>query len=81
MTDTRSGKTIGQKYLSRIQSHLARSECLPLPSDGMVNMSSIATATNIPRQSLYKSPSIRSLLADRKDKSEDTLRKDTKLKG
>lgn len=69
MTDTKSGKAIGQEYLGRIQAYLNRTESLPLLGDGSLNMSAIANGADIPRQSLYKNPSIRSLLDDAKAKS------------
>lgn len=69
MTDTKSGKAIGQEYLGRIQAYLNRTESLPLLGDGSLNMSAIANCADIPRQSLYKNPSIRSLLDDAKAKS------------
>ena len=69
MTDTKSGKAIGQEYLGRIQAYLNRTESLPLLGDGSLNMSAIAHGADIPRQSLYKNPSIRSLLDDAKAKS------------
>ena len=34
MTDTKSGKAIGQEYLGRIQAYLNRTESLPLLGDG-----------------------------------------------
>lgn len=80
MTDARSGKAIGQEYLSRIQAYLDRTESLPLLGDGTLNMSAIAIAADIPRQSLYKNPSIRSLLADAKTKSDVPAPQDAKAK-
>lgn len=68
MTDAKSGKAIGQEYLGRIQGYLDRTENLPLLGDGSLNMSAIATAADIPRQSLYKNPAIRSLLENAKAK-------------
>lgn len=61
-TESKSGKVIGQQYLSRIQSYLQITTALPLLADGSLNMSAIATRASVPRQSLYKNPAIRSLL-------------------
>lgn len=80
MTDAKSGKAIGQEYLGRIQAYLTRTESLPLLGDGTLNMSAIAIAADIPRQSLYKNPSIRSLLADAKAKSDVPAPQDAKAK-
>lgn len=80
MTDAKSGKAIGQEYLGRIQAYLNRTEYLPLLGDGTLNMSAIAIAADIPRQSLYKNPSIRSLLADARAKSDAPAQQDVKAK-
>lgn len=80
MNDTKSGKAIGQEYLGRIQAYLNRTESLPLLGDGTLNMSAIAVAADIPRQSLYKNPSIRSLLADAKAKSDVPAQEDANPK-
>lgn len=61
-TEAKSGKVIGQEYLGRIQNYLHSTAALPLLADGSLNMSAIATGANVPRQSLYKNPAIRSLL-------------------
>ncbi len=62
MTEAKSGKAQGQEYLVRMQVYLDRTEVLPLLGDGSLNMSAIAVAAEIPRQSLYKNPAIHSLL-------------------
>lgn len=80
MTDTKSGKAIGQEYLGRIQAYLNRTQSLPLLGDGTLNMSAIAIAADIPRQSLYKNPSIRSLLAEAKAKNDAPAPQDAKTK-
>lgn len=68
MTEAKSGKAIGQEYLVRIHAYLDRTESLPLLGDGGLNMSAIASAADIPRQSLYKNPAIRNLLENAKAK-------------
>ena len=68
MTEAKSGKAIGQEYLGRIRAYLDRTERLPLLGDGSLNMSAIASAADIPRQSLYKNPAIKSLLENAKAK-------------
>ena len=78
MTEAKSGKTIGQEYLGRIHAYLDRTERLPLLGDGSLNMSAIASAADIPRQSLYKNPAIRSLLENAKAKCGAPVRQNTK---
>ena len=68
MTEAKSGKAIGQEYLGRIRVYLDRTESLPLLGDGSLNMSAIANAADIPRQSLYKNPAIKNLLENAKNK-------------
>lgn len=67
-TEAKGGKAIGQEYLVRIRAYLGRTGDLPLLGDGSLNMSAIALAAGIPRQSLYKNPKIRELLEDAKTK-------------
>lgn len=76
MTEAKSGKTIGQEYLVRIQAYLDQTERLPMLGDGGLNMSAIAIAADIPRQSLYKNPAIRSLLESAKGKCGVPLHQD-----
>jgi hypothetical protein len=59
---SKSGKEIGQEYLARIRTYLEHTSSLPMLGDGSINISAIATSADVPRQSLYKNPSIRSLL-------------------
>lgn len=75
-TEARSGKAIGQEYLVRIQAYLDRTDNLPLLADGTLNMSAIALAADIPRQSLYKNPTIRDLLEGAKTKCSPAIRPD-----
>jgi len=78
MTEAKSGRAIGQEYLVRIHAYLDRTESLPLLGDGSLNMSAIASAADIPRQSLYKNPAIRSLLENAKAKCGAPVRQDAK---
>ena len=79
MTEAKSGKAIGQEYLGRIQAYLNRTESLPLLGDGSLNMSAIASAADIPRQSLYKNPAIKSLLENAKAKHGTPVRHETEV--
>jgi hypothetical protein len=74
MTKAQSGKALGQEYLGRIQAYLNQTESLPLLTDGSLNMSAIASAADIPRQSLYKNPAIRSLLESAKTNCKAPIR-------
>lgn len=66
MTKAKIGKAIGQEYLIRIQAYLDHTERLPMLGDGGLNISAVAIAADIPRQSLYKNPAIRSVLESAK---------------
>ncbi len=70
MTDSKSGKVIGQEYLVRVQAYLQDTPTLPLQSDGTLNVTAIASAADVPRQSLYKNPKIRELLESAKTSQE-----------
>jgi len=65
---SKSGKEVGQEYLVRIQTYLDKTTSPPMLGDGSLNISAIAAAADVPRQSLYKNPAIRRLLDDAKSK-------------
>lgn len=61
-SETQSGKVIGRQYLERVAAYLQATPALPLLPDGSLNVTAIAAGANVPRQSLYKNPGIRTLL-------------------
>lgn len=58
----RSGKDISREYVAKVQAYLDSGAKLPVGADGSVNMTALAEAVGVPRQSLYKNPAIRSLV-------------------
>lgn len=58
----RSGKDISREYVAKVQAYLDSGARLPVTADGSINMSALAEAVGVPRQSLYKNPAIRSLV-------------------
>ncbi len=60
----KGGKELGAEYLERIERFLVSRSSLPLLQSGAVNMSAIAEGADLPRQSLYKNPSIRQRLGE-----------------
>ena len=62
MTPSKSGRVIGEEYLARVQAYLQATPTLPVQPDGTLNVTAIAAAAAVPRQSLYKHPKIRELL-------------------
>ncbi len=54
-----SGKALGKEYLAKMQDYLARTESLPVSPDGTLNITAIAADAGVPKQSIYKNPSIR----------------------
>lgn len=63
---TLSGKAQGADYLRKIEAYLAQTDSLPLSRDGTLNITAIAEATGIPKQSIYKNPSIRQAIEQAK---------------
>lgn len=57
--NTASGRALGEEYLAKMKEYLARTECLPISPDGTLNITAIAAAAGVPKQSLYKNPGIR----------------------
>jgi len=63
MSDNKSGQQIGQEYVDKLKRYLDSIPSLPARS-GKVNMTAIAEASGVPRQSLYKNDDCRILLED-----------------
>jgi hypothetical protein len=61
MSDNKSGQQIGQEYVDKLKGYLDSIKGLPARS-GKVNMTAIAEASRVPRQSLYKNDDCRVLL-------------------
>lgn len=62
LTQGRSGKDISRECLAKVKAFLDSGSRLPVGADGSVNMSALAELVDVPRQSLYKNPSIKALL-------------------
>lgn len=60
----KSGKIIGQDYIARMRSYLTYAGAMPLSSDGSVNITLLANLAGIPKQSIYKNPTIKKLVED-----------------
>ena len=58
----KGGQEIGSKYVERVRACLTSGEALPLLPSGDVNVSALADKANVPRQSMYKNGTIRSLI-------------------
>lgn len=61
MIEARSGQQIGQEYVDKFRQFLDSIEALPA-RNGKVNMTALAEASGVPRQSLYKNDECRDLL-------------------
>lgn len=59
----KSGQQIGQEYVEKLKSYLNSVPGLPARS-GKVNMTAIAEASGVPRQSLYKNEDCQNLLRE-----------------
>lgn len=69
----RSGKVVGAEYVQTFRTYLASVDALPRNEDGALSISAIAEASGIPRQSFYKNPQLKALLADIRGGSAITL--------
>lgn len=58
----KGGQEIGSKYVERVRAYLTSGEALPLLPTGDVNVSALADKAKVPRQSMYKNGTIRSLV-------------------
>lgn len=58
----KSGKEIGQLYVSRVKCFLETNQELPLAADGTLNVTLLAHLVDIPRQSIYKNSIVRELV-------------------
>ena len=63
MSDNKSGQQIGQEYVDKLKRYLDSIPSLPARS-GKVNMTAIAEASGVPRQSLYKNDDCRKMIED-----------------
>ena len=63
MTEPRGGQEIGQEYVDKLWHYLNGVNALPARS-GKVNMTAIAEASGVPRQSLYKNDNCRQMLEE-----------------
>ena len=61
MSENRSGQQIGREYVESLQNYLDRVESLPA-RNGKVNLTALAEATGVPRQSLYKNDDCKALI-------------------
>jgi hypothetical protein len=57
-----SGQQTGAKYVDSFERFLHSGLPFPISGDGSVNMTELAHQTGVPKQSLYKNPSIRAML-------------------
>lgn len=60
----KSGKVVGAEYVQTFRTYLESVDALPRNEDGALSISAIAEASGIPRQSFYKNPQLKALLAD-----------------
>ena len=60
----KSGKVVGAEYVQTFRTYLESVDVLPRNEDGALSISAIAEASGIPRQSFYKNPQLKALLAD-----------------
>lgn len=58
-----SGKQTGTEYQDQFSQYLRTTSALPLSADGSVNVTELARQAEVPKQSLYKNPAIRKMLA------------------
>lgn len=65
-TKAQSGKTLGDEYLRKMQTFLSAQVALPVSNDGSLNITAIAEQAGIPKQSIYKNPSIRKIIEEAK---------------
>ena len=61
-----SGRDRGKEYEDRLKVWLASGQPLPKGRDGTLNVTALADAVEIPKQSIYKNPQIRTLLNEAK---------------
>ncbi len=63
MTDSRGGQEVGQEYVDKLRRYLDTVTTLPARS-GKLNVTAIAEASGVPRQSLYKNDNCRQMLEE-----------------
>lgn len=66
---SRSGRDVGAEYVRRVRHYIESHPVLPV-RNGALDMSALAAATGVPRQSLYKNPSIRELLDEKRTREQ-----------
>jgi len=73
----KNGVEIGRQYLQQLEAYLSTTSELPSLANGSLNLSAIANGANLPRQSLYKNPSIRKRLETVKNSASNLSSKKT----
>ena len=57
----RKGTDLGAENVQKFREYLGRTEILPTGRDGSVNVTALANAAGIPKQSIYKNPGVKAL--------------------